>query len=113
MGGPARTVERAAGTAFIAATNRDGQPLSTAVTDPSTGPAGGADLRLLGELDLATAPVLERLLQAQIDRGHRLDELDVFKAMLATFETGAHLVLLAAQGHLRRTSVDGVDHYAT
>lgn len=42
----------------------------------------------------------------------RLPELDVFNTMLATFETGAHLVLLAAQGHLVRTSVDGVDHYA-
>ena len=42
----------------------------------------------------------------------RLTELDPFNAMLATFETGAHLVLLEAQGALRRTVVDGVDHYA-
>ena len=42
----------------------------------------------------------------------RLPELDVFNTMLATFETGAHLVLLAAQGHLTRSSVEGVDHYA-
>ena len=41
-----------------------------------------------------------------------LSELDVFNTMLATLETGAHLALLAAQGHLARSSVDGVDHYA-
>ena len=45
-------------------------------------------------------------------RLRRFDELDPFNAMLATFETGAHLVLLTAQGHLRRSVVDGVDHYA-
>jgi hypothetical protein len=33
--------------------------------------------------------------------------------MLAVFETGAHLVLLAAQERLTRTTVDGVDHYET
>ena len=44
-------------------------------------------------------------------RLRRLDELDVFNTMLATLETGAHMVVLAAQGHLSRTSVDGVDHY--
>ena len=32
--------------------------------------------------------------------------------MLAVFETGAHLVLLAAQGRLRRGTVDGVDAYS-
>ena len=41
-----------------------------------------------------------------------LADLDVFNTMLATFETGAHLVLLAAQGHLARASIEGVDHYA-
>jgi glyoxylase-like metal-dependent hydrolase (beta-lactamase superfamily II) len=40
-----------------------------------------------------------------------LDELDPFNTMLAVFETGAHLVLLAAQGRLTRSTVDGVDHY--
>ena len=44
-------------------------------------------------------------------REHRLADLDTFNAMLATFETGAHLVLLEAQGRLTRTLVDGVDHY--
>ncbi|MCW2713674.1 MAG: hypothetical protein JWN88_721 [Frankiales bacterium] len=44
-------------------------------------------------------------------REHRLADLDVFNAMLAVFETGAHLVLLAAQGRLVRGSVDGVDAY--
>ncbi len=45
-------------------------------------------------------------------RHRRLSELDPFNAMLATFETGAHLVLLTAQGHLTRTLLDGVEHYA-
>jgi len=44
-------------------------------------------------------------------REHRLADLDTFNGMLATFETGAHLVLLEAQGRLARTLVDGVDHY--
>ena len=44
-------------------------------------------------------------------RRHRLEDLDPFNAMLAIFETGAHLVLLAAQGRLTRTSVDGIDRY--
>jgi len=46
-------------------------------------------------------------------RLRRFAELDPFNAMLATFETGAHLVLLSAQGHLTRTVVDGVDHYTS
>ena len=45
-------------------------------------------------------------------REHRLADLDHFNAMLATFETSAHLVLLTAQGRIRRTVVEGVDHYA-
>jgi len=44
-------------------------------------------------------------------REHRLADLDTFNAMLAVFETGAHLVLLAAQGRVVRSGVDGVDHY--
>ncbi len=44
-------------------------------------------------------------------REHRLADLDTFNAMLAVFETDAHLVLLAAQGRLARGVVDGVDHY--
>ena len=36
-------------------------------------------------------------------RERRLDELGVFDQVLATFETLAHLELLALQGHLRRT----------
>ena len=44
-------------------------------------------------------------------REHRLADIDPFNAMLAVFETGAHLVLLAAQGRVVRTAVDGTDHY--
>ena len=44
-------------------------------------------------------------------RGRRFDELDGFNRMLATFETGAHLDLLAAQGRLVREEVDGVRRY--
>ena len=44
-------------------------------------------------------------------REHRLADLDPFNAMLAVFETGAHLELLTAQGRLVRTVEDGVDRY--
>ena len=42
---------------------------------------------------------------------HRLTDLDPFNAMLAVFETGAHLDLLAAQGRLRLDTSDGVRRY--
>ena len=45
-------------------------------------------------------------------REHRLGDLDPFNAMLAVFETGAHLTLLAAQGRLRRTVEDGVERFS-
>jgi glyoxylase-like metal-dependent hydrolase (beta-lactamase superfamily II) len=45
-------------------------------------------------------------------REHRLEDLDPFNAMLAVFETGAHLDLLASQGRLTMTDVDGVRRYA-
>ncbi|MBW8793256.1 MAG: MBL fold metallo-hydrolase [Streptomyces sp.] len=39
-------------------------------------------------------------------------ELNAFNQMLAVNETAAHLDVLAARGHVRRTrSADGVDHY--
>ena len=41
-------------------------------------------------------------------RKHQLSDLDPFNAMLAVFETGAHLDLLAAQGRLTMTE-DGDD----
>jgi glyoxylase-like metal-dependent hydrolase (beta-lactamase superfamily II) len=44
-------------------------------------------------------------------RRHKLDDLDPFNAMLAVFETGAHLDLLVTQGRLTVTDVDGVRHY--
>jgi hypothetical protein len=44
-------------------------------------------------------------------RGRTLSELDLFNQCLATCETGIHLDLLAEQGRLRRTEVDGVRHY--
>jgi glyoxylase-like metal-dependent hydrolase (beta-lactamase superfamily II) len=45
-------------------------------------------------------------------RQHKLSDLDTFNAMLAVFETGAHLDLLAAQGRLTVASVDGVKTYS-
>ena len=44
-------------------------------------------------------------------RQHRLEDLDMFNAMLAVFETGAHLELLAAQGRLTVAVVDGIRTY--
>jgi glyoxylase-like metal-dependent hydrolase (beta-lactamase superfamily II) len=44
-------------------------------------------------------------------RERRLEELDPFNQMLAVLETVAHLTVLVTQGALRRTRVDGVDHY--
>jgi len=44
-------------------------------------------------------------------REHRLADLDPFNAMLAVFETGAHLDLLATQGRLTMTDDDGVRRY--
>ncbi|MFG1779427.1 MBL fold metallo-hydrolase [Micromonospora sp. NPDC049051] len=45
-------------------------------------------------------------------REHRLGDLDVFNAMLAVTETGAHLELLVAQGRLTCSDVDGLRRYA-
>ncbi len=45
-------------------------------------------------------------------REHRLRDLDPFNAMLAIFETGAHLDLLVAQGRLTGVEADGVKTYA-
>jgi glyoxylase-like metal-dependent hydrolase (beta-lactamase superfamily II) len=44
-------------------------------------------------------------------REHTLADLDPFNAMLAVFETGAHLDLLATQGRLTMTTDEGVRHY--
>jgi glyoxylase-like metal-dependent hydrolase (beta-lactamase superfamily II) len=44
-------------------------------------------------------------------RQHRLADLDPFNAMLAVFETGTHLDLLAAQGRLSLAVVDGIRTY--
>ncbi|WP_445189440.1 MBL fold metallo-hydrolase [Pseudonocardia sp. Cha107L01] len=44
-------------------------------------------------------------------RGRRLDEMDLFNQCMAIAETSAHLDLLAEQGRLKRTEVDGVRHY--
>jgi glyoxylase-like metal-dependent hydrolase (beta-lactamase superfamily II) len=38
-------------------------------------------------------------------------DLDPWNRMLAVCETAAHLLVLAAQGRLRHTTVDGVDHF--
>lgn len=45
-------------------------------------------------------------------RQHELKDLDPFNAMLAVFETGAHLDLLAVQDRLTTSLSDGVRHYA-
>jgi glyoxylase-like metal-dependent hydrolase (beta-lactamase superfamily II) len=46
-------------------------------------------------------------------RRHRsFADLDVGNRMLAVCETAAHLLVLEAQGRLRRSVVGGVDHYA-
>lgn len=45
-------------------------------------------------------------------RGRRLADLDSFNQMLAVIETRAHLELLAAQGRLAGSWVDGVTHYS-
>jgi len=44
-------------------------------------------------------------------RGRTFDELDAFNQMLAIFETGAHLDLLAAQGAVVRELVEQVRRY--
>ena len=44
-------------------------------------------------------------------REHRLSDLDPFNAMLAVFETGAHLELLAAQGRLVKAVEGGVERF--
>ena len=44
-------------------------------------------------------------------RERKLEDLDPFNQMLAVTETVAHLVVLVAQGRLRQTRLDGVDHY--
>ena len=44
-------------------------------------------------------------------REHALADLDPFNEMLAVFETGAHLTLLAAQGRLEASVDDGVRRY--
>jgi glyoxylase-like metal-dependent hydrolase (beta-lactamase superfamily II) len=44
-------------------------------------------------------------------RERRLEDLDPFNQMLAITETAAHLMVLAAQGRVRHTRLDGVDHY--
>ena len=46
-------------------------------------------------------------------RGRRLGELDPFNQCMAVAETSAHLDLLAEQGRLVRTELDGVRHYTT
>ncbi|MBK5308077.1 MAG: MBL fold metallo-hydrolase [Frankiaceae bacterium] len=45
-------------------------------------------------------------------RQHKLEDLDPFNAMLAVFETGAHLDLLVTQGRLALTEEDDVRRYA-
>lgn len=44
-------------------------------------------------------------------REHRLRELDLFNAMLATLETAAHLQVLVERGRVTATEQDGVIHY--
>ena len=55
------------------------------------------------------AQVATRLLWTR--HGRTFDELNGFNAMLAIFETGAHLELLAIQGRLVREDTEGVLRY--
>jgi hypothetical protein len=45
-------------------------------------------------------------------RGRQFTELDPFNQAMAVAETTAHLDLLAEEGRLHRTELDGVRHYA-
>lgn len=45
-------------------------------------------------------------------RNRSFADLDAGNRMLAVAETAAHLLVLAAQGRLRRSTVDGVEHFA-
>jgi glyoxylase-like metal-dependent hydrolase (beta-lactamase superfamily II) len=45
-------------------------------------------------------------------RNRSFAELDAGNQMLAVCETAAHLLVLVAQGRLRRSTVDGVEHFA-
>jgi glyoxylase-like metal-dependent hydrolase (beta-lactamase superfamily II) len=45
-------------------------------------------------------------------RNRPFADLDPWNRMLAVCETAAHLLVLVAQGRLRHTTVDGVDHFA-
>jgi len=45
-------------------------------------------------------------------RNRAFADLDPWNRMLAVCETAAHLLVLVAQGRLRRTTLDGVDHFA-
>jgi len=45
-------------------------------------------------------------------RNRAFADLDPWNRMLAVCETAAHLLVLAAQGRLRHSTVDGVDHFA-
>ena len=44
-------------------------------------------------------------------RNRSFADLDVGNRMLAVCETAAHLLVLEAQGRLRRSTVDGVEHF--
>jgi hypothetical protein len=45
-------------------------------------------------------------------RRHRaFADLDVWNRMLAICETAAHLLVLESQHRLRRSTVDGVEHF--
>ncbi|GAB2869571.1 MBL fold metallo-hydrolase [Nocardioides pacificus] len=46
-------------------------------------------------------------------RNRRLAELEPVHRMTAVLEAGAYLALLAHEGRLRPTNLDGVDHYAS
>jgi glyoxylase-like metal-dependent hydrolase (beta-lactamase superfamily II) len=45
-------------------------------------------------------------------RGRHFDELDPWNQMLAVCETAAHLIVLVAQGRLKRRIEDGVEYFA-
>ena len=66
---------------------------------------------LAGEYESGGARVISVLTEERRFSGSFAD-LDAGNRMLAVCETAAHLLVLAAQGRLRRSTVDGVEHFA-
>ena len=64
---------------------------------------------MIGRQEALADPLSAR--RKVMEKLRTLSELDGFNQLLAIFETGAHLDLLAAQGRVAREDVDGVLRY--